>query len=436
VTTSATEAQSTSLSEPRSGFPRLLASVRSDGQPVSLEEHIRWYDTPGSATHGRELIPIVESSGLRGRGGAGFPAGTKFHAVATAKGRPVVVANGAEGEPASGKDRALLRAAPQLVLDGAVLAATAVGAGEAIVTVSASAATERRVLGLAIEERKRARVDGRIRLRLAVVPDGFVTGEETALVQFLNGGSAKPTFVPPRPFERGVGGAPTLVQNVETLAHVALLARYGSRWFRAVGTAAEPGSALVTVSGAVERAGVHEVPFGMRFVELLDEVGGLTEPAAAFLVGGYFGTWFDATSVPELALCDESLARYGGGLGTGVIVALPRSTCAVSEVARVASYLANESAGQCGPCVHGLRAIANGFCRIAAGDADERARLERWAAEVRGRGACKHPDGGARFVGSALNVFRDEIETHLRYGRCGAQDRQVLRVSHRTAQRR
>jgi NADH:ubiquinone oxidoreductase subunit F (NADH-binding) len=412
-------------------LPRLLAAVRDDAQPVSLAEHVRRYDVADIAIAARELISVVEESGLRGRGGASFPTGAKLRAVATRRTQPVVVANGAEGEPTSGKDRALLRAVPHLVVDGLSLCAAALGAREAIVTVGARATAEQRALRSALDERRRARVDGRRRIRAVSVPDAFVAGEETALVQFLNGGPAKPTFTPPRPFEQGVGGAPTLVQNVETLAHIALIARFGARWFRALGTPAEPGSILVTLSGAFARAGIHEIPLGVRFADLVNQGGGLTEPVAAFLVGGYFGTWLSPDEVSGVSLLDEDLARFGAGLGAGVIVALPRSTCELSEVARVAAYLANESAGQCGPCVHGLRSIADGLARAAAGDADERARLMRWSTEVRGRGACKHPDGATRFVASALEVFRDECETHLRYGRCSTQDRGVLRVSHR-----
>jgi NADH:ubiquinone oxidoreductase subunit F (NADH-binding) len=325
---------------------------------------------------------------------------------------------------------------PHLVLDGAVLAATAVGARTAILCVSASAVPEQRVAAAAIDERRRARIDGRVDLRVVAVPDGFVSGEETAIIQFLNGGPAKPTFVPPRPFERGVKGMPTLVQNVETLAHVGLIARYGPGWFRRVGTPAEPGSMLVTASGVIARPGVHEVPLGARFVGLIDELGGLTEAPAAFLIGGYFGRWFDTDTATMLSLVDEDLRSHGGSMGAGIIVAFPRSTCAVAEVARATRYLAEQSAGQCGPCVHGLRAIAGALDRIEIGHADERERLLRWATEVTGRGACAHPNGAARFVASALEVFEHEFETHLRYGRCAMQDRQVLRVAPRRKARK
>jgi NADH:ubiquinone oxidoreductase subunit F (NADH-binding) len=388
------------------------------------------------AVTGRELIALAEASGLTGRGGAGFPTGVKLRAVASQRRRPVVVVNAVEAEPASGKDRALLRTTPQLVLDGAVLAAGAVGAREVIVGIGRGATVEREALVGALEARTRQRIDGRVSLRVVSAPEGFVIGEETALIQFLNGGPAKPTFTPPRPYERGVGGAPTLVQNVETLAHLALIARFGSTWFRELGTPAEPGTALITISGAVARPGIHEIALGTPLRQLIAEAGGTTEPISAYLVGGYFGTWFTEGAAGDLVLHTEHLARCGGGLGAGAIVTLPTSTCGVAEVARVARYLADQSAGQCGPCVHGLRAIADALAQLVVSTADERERLARWVAEVRGRGACRHPDGATRFTASALQVFADEIEQHLRHGRCATRDRQILPTPQRGEQRR
>jgi NADH:ubiquinone oxidoreductase subunit F (NADH-binding) len=415
------------------GLPRLLASVRDDGRSASLEEHVRAHGDMRHALSGPELISVLEESGLGGCGGAGFPTGAKLAAVAGQRGRPVVVVNAVEGEPVSGKDRALLRAAPHLVLDGAVLAAGAVGAREVIVGIGRRAHREQKAVVEAIEARARSRIDGRCALRPAVAPDGFVNGEETALIGFLNGGPSKPTFTPPRPFERGVDGAPTLVQNVETLGQIALIARYGARWFRELGTVEEPGSALVTVSGAVARPGIHEIELGAPLRHVLDEAGGSTEAASAYLVGGYFGSWMPSAVGEELELDRQSVAANGGGLGARVIVAFPGTACAVAEVARVTRYLADESAGQCGPCVNGLGAIAAAFERVAHGEADERPQLQRWAEMVRGRGACRHPDGAARFVSSALNVFAEEIDVHLRHGRCGGRRKAVLPVPQRAA---
>jgi NADH:ubiquinone oxidoreductase subunit F (NADH-binding) len=241
-----------------------------------------------------------------------------------------------------------------------------------------------------------------------------VTGEETAVLNFLARGVAKPTFVPPRPYERGLRGRPTLIQNPETLCQLALIARYGSDWFRELGSDADPGSALVTISGEVDNPGVYELAFGTPMTDLLAAAGGPSEPLQALLVGGYFGTWVESSRAMELRLSREDLRSVGCSLGAGVLIALGKSACGLHESARVIQYLAHESSGQCGPCVHGLPAIADSVGALADGVAHPREvdRLLRWTSEVRGRGACHHPDGAVRFVESVLAVFGDEIQSH------------------------
>jgi NADH:ubiquinone oxidoreductase subunit F (NADH-binding) len=387
--------------------PRLLAGIRSDAGATPLAAHLRRHGPLDVDV--RAVVDLVEAADLRGRGGAGFPTAIKLDAVRSRRRRPVVVANGAEGEPIAGKDKVLLAYAPHLVLDGAVVAARAVGAREAVVAVAP------RTLGAvraAIAEREAARIDGGVTLTAIAAPETFVAGEETALVRFLNGGPALPTFVPPRPYERGIRGLPTLVQNVETLAHLALIARLGPGWFRSVGTQEQPGTTLVTLSGAVRRPGVYEIPIGHPLALLLADGGGLTRRAQAFLVGGYFGTWVDGAA-EDVALADADLARHGAGLGARAIVVLPEGACGVRETARIARYLARASAGQCGPCVHGLAAVADDLEQLLRGDRADTARLERRLAVVAGRGACRHPDGAVRLVASALRVFEGEVERHL-----------------------
>ena len=417
------------------GLPRVLSGGGAHG-PVSLREHIDRHGHPpfpGRRRHERAaFVDMIERSGLRGRGGAGFPTGTKLRAVARGHRRPVVVANGAEGEPLSAKDKLLCMTAPHLVLDGAVLAARAVGGSEAIVVVDRSAHDARAAIDRAMDERSAVGFDG-VSLRAVDSPTRFLAGEESALVHWINGGPAKPTFVPPRPFERGVGGRPTLVQNVETLAHMALIARYGEEWFRSIGSPTEPGSALVTVRGAVAHSGVLEIGLGTRLSAVIEAAGGVTEKVTAFLVGGYFGTWLSPSDGWNLALSSEGVRAAGGGFGSGVVVALPETSCGVLETATVIRYLAEETAGQCGPCAHGLNAIADEVAWVAHGHAgpDRVARLRGWIGAVSGRGACHFPDGAVRFVASALDVFADEIELHARDGGCRRpRDPRVLAVPH------
>jgi NADH:ubiquinone oxidoreductase subunit F (NADH-binding) len=398
------------------GLPRLLAGLGPAGATMTLAEH---HAVHGSLPEvaGDQLIELAERSGLRGRGGADFPIAIKLRAVAGGRRRPTVVVNGSETEPASAKDRLLLARLPHLVLDGAVLAARAVGARAAIVKVGDGTPDVARALDGAISVR-----DDGVELGVVTGPEGYVTGEETAVVHYLARGVAKPTFVPPRPYERGLHGRPTLIQNPETLSQLALVARFGPEWYRELGSAADPGSALVTISGAVQTAGVYELAFGTPMTDLLAAAGGPSEPLQALLVGGYFGTWVDSRRALELRLAREDLRSVGCALGSGVLIALGESACGLHESARVINYLANESAGQCGPCVHGLAAIADSVSALADGIAHPREleRLRRWTTEVRGRGACHHPDGAARFVESALAVFGREIESHRR-SRCTAR---------------
>jgi NADH:ubiquinone oxidoreductase subunit F (NADH-binding) len=399
------------------GLPRLLVGLDASGAPMTLADHERVHGAM-PRLGARELIDAVHRSGLRGRGGADFPTAVKLRSLAErARRGTVVVVNGSETEPASAKDRLLLSRLPHLVLDGAVLAARAIGARDAIVKVGERSAGALRALEGAIAVRS----GDDVTIHLVAGPEGYVAGEESAVVHYLNDNEPVPTFVPPRVYERGFRGRPTLVQNPETLAQIALVARYGADWYRELGTDADPGSALVTISGAVGAPGVYELAFGTSMTDLLAAAGGSTEPLQALLVGGYFGTWVESARAFRLRLAREDLRSVGCSLGSGVLIALGESGCGLHESARVIEYLAEQSAGQCGPCVFGLRAIADVFGALADGVGHEREydRLLRWTAEIRGRGACHHPDGAARFVESALSVFGAEIDWHRRE-RCTA----------------
>lgn len=392
-------------------LPRLLAGV-GGYEGMSLAEHRAVH---GRMPQGGDLIGACERAGLRGRGGGLFPTAVKLRAVAAGRGRRVVVVNGAEGEPMSVKDRVLLERVPHLVLDGAVTAATAVGADTIVVAVPHSRMHARTALAAALAER-----DDPHEIRVQGVPDGFVTGEETALIAALEGRPPKPVLTPPRPSERGLRRRPTLVQNAETLAHLALIARYGPGWFRGLGPATHPGSTLISLDGCVASPGVHEIALGMPLGDLIAAGGGYVDEPRAILLGGYHGTWLDAGRAGALTLEDDALAVHGLKLGAGVVVALPQSACPVTEVARVMAWLSAESAGQCGPCVHGLAAIAGEVAALREGraPADALRRLRRWSAHLPGRGACHHPDGSARFLFSALDAFEPEFELHRRFGAC------------------
>ncbi len=289
---------------------RLTAGWHQAARGASLREHHARYGPLPDA--GRELAEAVAEAGLTGRGGAGFPTGVKMRAVADRRGGTVVVANGVESEPASEKDQALLARAPHLVLDGAILAARAVGAD--IVHVCLDRMRDQQITGLkrAVSERRRGRQDP-VRIMVHGLPGNYVSSEETSLVRWLNGGDARPVTTPPRPSDRGVERRPTLVDNVETLAHVALIARYGPAWFRSAGKSHAPGTFLVTAAGAVAGPGVYEVEGGTLAGDILEMSGAADD--GHVLLGGYGGTWHPMRDVAHLPLTAAGLRPAGASPG-------------------------------------------------------------------------------------------------------------------------
>ena len=404
--------------------PRLLLGV--NGAPVPYGLHTRLHGQLPRPANDGSLIGELARAALRGRGGAEFPLARKLDAVRRAPGLPVVVINACEGEPMSVKDRVLLGSAPHLVLDGALCCARAVGATELVIALDALSVAAGEAVEDALAERPDLR--GALRPTIVEVPPGYVSGQETALVSYLNGGPALPKRSDQRVTERGIGRRPTLVSNAETLAHAGLIARHGARWFRRTGTAEEPGTALITLSGPVRDPAVYEIEYDTRLTELLDAAGGLTEPVRAFLIGGYAGTWIPAAKQPSIRLSRAGLRPFGVSLGAGIVAALPEQACPVAEVARVAGWMADQSAGQCGPCVHGLAAVSDALTSVRDGQASDGtlADIRRWSRQISGRGACAHPDGAVQFVASALSTFAAEFEDHRRFGPCDACERTTL----------
>jgi len=399
-------------------WPRLLPGDTADGAgPASLRGHLDRHGARPSCAGGRQrrqrLIDEVERAHLTGRGGAAFPTAVKLRALADAPRTPVVIANGVEGEPASAKDKVLLGSAPHLVIDGAVCAAELTGASEVVIVAHrAVCETVRR----AAAERRIAGCDP-VPVRVLPAAGGFTAGEASAVVHWTEHGAPFPTGHPPR--AGGHGRRPALVNNVETLAHLALIMRHGAAWFRSAGTPAEPGSMLVTLLGAVRHPGVYETEPGTLVSDMLNLAGGTPVEPGALLIGGYFGTWAAAAGALPLPFSAAGLATVGATPGAGVVAVLPASACGLAETARLARYLASSSAGQCGPCVFGLDAIASELEQAAAGGGCDLPRVRRWLLDVTGRGACRHPDGTALMVASALRVFHAEIGLHAR-GWCGA----------------
>jgi NADH:ubiquinone oxidoreductase subunit F (NADH-binding) len=408
---------STTVAAAPTALPWLLGGPPAAAGPEGFDDHLARLG--GRPAGGAETIAELRAARLLGRGGASFPAWRKWEAVAgRARGRASVLVNGAEGEPLSWKDRALMASRPHLVLDGAALAAETVEAAEVVLYVNRRFPEAVSALEAALAERRHAE---RVAFRLVTAPPRYVSGEETAAVRFVNGGEARPTFTPPRPYQQGVRGAPTLVQNVETLGLAAMVARFGGAWLACAGSPGAPGPMLATVSGAVGRPAVYEVPQGASLAGVVELAGGRPDRTPAVLVGGYFGSWVPGWRLASVGLEAESLAAAGARLGCGAIFVLPEGACGLTETSRILSYLAGESARQCGPCHHGLATLALAFDDVATGRArrDGRRDLERWAAQLaRGRGACKHPDGAVALLQNALAVFSEDLALHLRHGTC------------------
>jgi len=398
----------------RAADRRRLAGPR----PEDLVDHLDRYGARPSARgwDGADLIAALDAAALTGRGGAHFPAVAKWRAVLAAGGSGYVVANAAEGEPASAKDAALLQHRPHLVLDGLAAAAEALGAAGSVLWLHDNARDTRMAVDRALNERRAASL-AEPPVRVLSGPEHYLTGESSAVLNALAGGPALPAFRLVPAARAGLAGRPTLVQNVETMARVALLARGGAE-------AVVPGPLVTVAAGGVLT--VCEPPPNVTLGGLLWRLGLLgpgLRPPRAILLGGYGGAWADWLSV-----ADRTLGRLDGrrpsdsvpSLGAGVVAPLPSDGCGLAETAAVLGYLARSSARQCGPCVFGTRDLADTVARLAAGRArraDVR-RLHRLIGEVDGRGACALPDGAARLARTALSVFHHDLDQHLRGRRC------------------
>jgi NADH:ubiquinone oxidoreductase subunit F (NADH-binding) len=359
---------------------------------------------PGAA--GDDLFAAVDAAGLRGRGGGGFPVARKWDGVRASDGPRYVVANGAESEPASLKDRYLLRHRPHLVLDGLERCALAVDADQAWVYTADDATADS--VRQALRERP-----GAVPVVVHQTTHTYVAGEETAAVRSIDGGEALPTAKPPRPFERGIGERPTLVQNVETLAHVAFIAAHGPQAFRQVGTAAMPGTLLVTLSAPGLPPALFEAEGGTTINRVL-EAAELGWDPAGFLMGGFAGGLLRREG-RALPLAYEELGAAGTLLGCAAIVALPEVECPVGVAAEVLAYFAAETARQCGSCIRGTQAMRDVMLQLGAGraSADAVEKLERWGTTLRGRGACGLLDAAAHMAASVLREFPAEVRAHL-----------------------
>ena len=368
------------------------------------------------------VIQEVARSGLRGRGGAGFPTGEKWRAVrAVGAGSRFAVCNAAEGEPATFKDRLLLRTNPYQVLEGLAIAAYAVGAERAYVGVKEVFTQEIQALRRALGEMREADALGGIAVEIVLGPDLYLFGEETGLEEMIEGRPPPPLPRVARPFIQGLFATPpqdnpTLVNNVETLANVPHILADGPEWLRANGTEGAPGTMLFTICGDVRREGVFELPLGSPLRYLVEELAGGTPEGRA--VKAIFPGASNTVIVPEqldTALDFDSMRQVGSGLGAAGFAVFDDSACMVKAAYRYSRFLFVESCGQCPACKFGTGEVTETLSAIDAGGGSDRD-LELILVRARGSTGgqkCALPTGESLLMQSLVQVFGDEFARHI-----------------------
>lgn len=407
--------------------------------PVSSSFRLLEAEADGALERARtldpdEIIAIVERSGLRGRGGAGFPLATKMRAVRSAARGPgetadtnegsddqgvetYVIANAYDADPGSPLSRTLLERRPELVIDGVAIAARAVGARRAYLYLHPEADRARSSAESALSRRAGA-LHG-LTVEIALGPGGFMGGEESALLAVLESRRAMARQRPPWPAEQGLQLRPTLISCAETLAVLPRIVRDGPEAFRVAGTAGSRGTKLVSVTGAVARPAVHEVPFGTTLGEILDLAGGTTAPLKGIHVGGPTGGILNATRT-GVRLDYEELKEAGTHVGSAQVRAIPDGTCIVNEAAKLFAYLARESCAICVPCRVGTKRVGGILEGIYSGlgREDDLPWLDELAAHLQDFSLCGFGITSASIVRTTTREFPDDYRAHIVEHRC------------------
>ncbi|MUL46441.1 NADH-quinone oxidoreductase subunit NuoF [Mycobacterium sp. CBMA293] len=375
-----------------------------------------------------EVIALVKDSGLRGRGGAGFPTGTKWSFISPDDGRPhYLVVNADESEPGTCKDIPLMLATPHTLVEGAIIASYAIGARHAFIYVRGEVVPVLRRLQAAVAE---AYTNGYLGTNIAgtgfdldlVVHAGagaYICGEETALLDSLEGRRGQPRLRPPFPAVAGLYACPTVVNNVESIASVPAVIRHGVDWFRSMGSEKSPGFTLYSLSGHVTRPGQYEAPLGISLRELLEYGGGVRAGhQLKFWTPGGSSTPMLTPEHLDVPLDYEGMAGVGSMLGTKALQIFDETTCVVRAVRRWTQFYAHESCGKCTPCREGTYWLAQIYARLEEGQADasDLDKLLDISDAILGKSFCALGDGAASPIMSSLKHFRDEYVAHLRGG--------------------
>lgn len=418
--------------------PFLLSPTPVDSLDAHLATEVGGLGVQRAQQMGPEAtVEEVLASGLRGRGGGGFPTGRKWAGIAGQEGPRYLVVNGAEGEPATFKDRALIRANPYLLVEGAIIAAFAIGAEEVFIGLKASFARERELVTRAVQEMQAAGICTDCTVTVVGGPDEYLYGEEKALLEVIEGKPPLPRLLPPYEHglfavapqvgweaasgERGTGSHPTLVNNVETLCNVPHVLARGPAWFRTMGTPDSPGTVVATVVGDVVRPGVGEVELGTPLPEVIDAVGGGVAP------GRRVKAVFSGVANPVLAgdalgapLSYEGIAAAGSGMGAAGLAVYDETACMVGVAHAMSRFLSIESCGQCPPCKLGSAEITEHLRRIETGGGSDRdvEEIGRWLTRVTDGARCYLATEEQALVSSVLRAFPDEVAEHVETGMC------------------
>jgi len=427
--------------------PRLLQ--RLDGAPSDIETYQRTGGYEAWQKCVKELTPerIVEElkrAGLRGRGGAGFPTGIKWDKVLNHRVKErYFVCNAGEHEPGTFKDRYLLKNYPHQLLEGCLIAAHSVRAKAAFIYVNHEYVEEQANLKKAIAQAKAKGFLGKnvlgsgvdIEIELFSGHGSYVAGEETAMLESMQGRPAMPRQKPPfYPTDFGLYGKPTLVNNVETLCNIPRILSKGAAWFTEVGTEKCPGTMMFSLSGAVNKPGVYEMPMGISIRQLIEQCGGGVaggRKVKAVFPGGPAFSMVTADEL-DLAMDFDSLKKAGTGLGSAGVIVVDDATCMVAQTLKFSNFFKIESCGQCPPCRMGTINLATLMTKIENGEGEQKDldSLLQLCGFVKGTGYCTLVTGAAVLVQSSLRLFRHEFEEHILLKRCPYQPAGVAAGAH------
>ena len=400
--------------------PWTLASYRERGGYQAWEKVLK------NQTPREEIIETLKSSGLRGRGGAGFPTGLKLSFMPRdAQGQKYIVCNSDESEPGTFKDRDILRFNPHQVIEGMALAGYAIGATIGFNYIRGeyyepwqrfeAALVEARQAGLLGENLMGSEIAFELHSQRGA--GAYICGEETALLESLEGKKGQPRFKPPFPAQVGAFGKPTTINNTETLASIPPIIRNGAEWFSSIGVENSGGTKIYSVSGHVNRPGNYEVPMGMPFRDLLEMAGGGQDGRAlkAVIPGGSSVPVVPADAIMGCTMDYDGLSQVGSALGAGSVIVMDETTCMVEVLERISYFYFVESCGQCTPCREGTGWLYRMIRRIRTGEGTpaDLDRLKSVADRIEGRTICALGDAAAWPVQSFLKHFRHEFEAMI-----------------------